>query len=156
MVKADKKDKKILGVLNNNGRASVTEVARKTGLPRDSVHYRIQRLIKLKVIKFFHAVINPLELGYPIFTYVTISLHNVDGKKEAEFYSFVKKIKNVVYCAKTIGKFDCLIAISAKSIEQIDKISKKIRNKYGHEIKDFEVSSIIEEVKYDYMVDLID
>ena len=47
-IKLDSKDKKILELLYKNSRTPVSEIARKTGIPKDSVLYRVKRLEKLK------------------------------------------------------------------------------------------------------------
>lgn len=156
MDKIDKKDKKILNVLNLNGRAFVSEIARKTGIARDSVHYRLQRLLKNKVIRFVHTVLDPVELGYPVYTYVAFTLNNFDNSKEEKFYRFLMGHRNVAYVAKTTGKWDCLIAISAKNLEHFDSIMREIRHEFSEIIKEFESASIIQEKKYDSMVELIE
>lgn len=156
MGKLDNKDKKILEVVNTNGRASVTEIAKRAKMPRDSVHYRLQKLIKSKVIEFFHAVIDPSKLGYPIFSYVNFVLYNLNSETEEKFFKYLESHKNVVYVAKTIGKWDCITAISAQDLKQFDEILRQIRSKFPNIIRDFETASIIKQFKYDYMVDLID
>ena len=153
MVKLDKKDKKILEILTDKARASVSEIARKTGIPRDSVHYRIQRLVKSKVIERFHTYVDPVVLGYPIYTFVTFTLNNFDDEKK--FYAFLSTHPNIVYVAKTTGKWDCIIAISAKTLEHFDQILRDVRKQYSGIIKDYETSSLIHQYKYDYMVDLM-
>ncbi len=156
MEKIDKKDKKILNILNMNGRASVSVISRKTGIPRDSVYYRLQRLIKMKYIRFFHVVIDSTKLGYPIYTYVNFVLHNFDEKSEERFYNYLEGHSNVVYVAKTTGKWDCTIAVAAKSLEHFDEILKEIRRNFSDMIRDFDTASIIKERKYDSMINLID
>ncbi len=156
MIKLDKKDKRILEVLNINARASVSEIARKTGIPRDSVNYRLQRLIKSKVIKSFHTVLDPLMLGYPIFSYVDFVLHHFNEQEENKFYSYLRSNPNIIYVAKSAGKWDCTIAVCAKSLEHFDEILKDIRRKFSDIVKEFDSASIIKEIKYDDMVGLID
>jgi len=153
MIKLDKKDKKILEIMTDKARASVSEIARKTGIPRDSVHYRIQRLIKSKVIERFHTYVDPVILGYPIYTFVTFTLHNFDDEKK--FYAYLSSHPNIVYVTKTSGKWDCIIAISAKTLEQFDTVLRDIRKQFSSIIKDYETASLIHQYKYDYMVDLI-
>ena len=46
--KLDAKDKKIISALMENARYSIAEIAKKTGLRRDSVIYRIKKLAKIK------------------------------------------------------------------------------------------------------------
>lgn len=156
MQELDNKDKKILTVLDKEARASVSDIARKTGLDRDLVHYRIQRLIKQKYIKFFHAYLDPIKLGCPIFSYVNLSLQNFDEEKEKKFYNTLKRNKNIIYVAKTSGKWDCIIAIAAKDLPHFDNIMKEVRREFSDIIKEFDVASIIEEYKYDSFVDLIE
>ncbi len=156
MDKIDKKDKKILHSMIHDGRASVSDIARKTGIPRDSVHYRLQRLLKTKIIRFIHTLLDPVKLGYPIYTYIAFTLSNFDNTKEEEFYRFLTEHRNVVYVAKTTGKWDCMIAISAKNLEHFDNIMREIRYEFSDIIKEFESASIIQEKKYDSMVELIE
>ena len=156
MEKIDKKDKKILNAMIHDGRASVSDIARKTGMPRDSVHYRVQRLLKTKVIRFIHTLIDPVKLGYPIYTYVAFTLSNFDNAREEKFYRFLTEHRNIVYVVKTTGKWDRMIAISAKTLEHFDTIMRDIRHEFSDIIKDFESASIIQEKKFDSMVELIE
>ena len=154
-VKLDQKDKKILKVLNNNARYTVAEISRKTGIQRDSVLYRINKMRKQKVIRFFHTVLNPSVIDHPIYTFVNFTLHNLSEEVEKSFLSFLKSHPNIVYVAKTTGKWDFTINIAAKNLKHFDEIMTQIRMNFSNIIKDYETASIIQEYKYDYMVDLI-
>ena len=46
MVTLDKKDKKILQALDKNARLSIANISRKTGIQRDSILYRINKMKK--------------------------------------------------------------------------------------------------------------
>jgi Lrp/AsnC family leucine-responsive transcriptional regulator len=154
-VRLTENDKKILKLLDKNARMLISEISRRTGIQRDSVLYRIKRMEKLKVIRFYHTVLNPSILGCPIYTFVNIVLHNIDEETEKSLVSFLRQHPNIVYVAKTTGKWDFTICIAAKSLKNFDEIITQIRLKFSRVIKDFETSSIIQEYKYDYMVDLI-
>ncbi|MEM5794302.1 MAG: Lrp/AsnC family transcriptional regulator [Candidatus Aenigmatarchaeota archaeon] len=155
VVKLDEKDKKILKVLDKNARLPISDISLKTGIQRDTILYRIRRMEKLKVIRFFHTVLNPLILGYPVYAFVNITLSNLTEELEKSFISFLITHPNIVYVAKTTGKWDFIINIAAKNLKHFDEIISEIRKKFPGIIKDYETSSIIEEYKYDYMVDLI-
>jgi len=154
-VKLDNKDKKILKVLDRNARLSISGISKKTGIPRDSVLYRIKRMQKLKVIRFFHPVLDPNTLGYPVNIFVNFVLQNLTEKNEQEFLSFLNNHPNITYVAKTTGKWDFTISIAAKNLKHFDNIIRGIRIKFPKMIKEYETASIIEEYKYDYMFDLI-
>jgi len=153
--KLDKKDKLILEILQKNARTPMSKIARTTGIPRDSINYRIKRLEKLKVIRFHHALINPSKLGFPLYTAVQLSLSNFDEKTEEQLISYLTAHPNIVYVAKTTGKWDIMLGICSKDFKQFDEIMRSIRIKYSNILKDYETSSIIQEYKYDFMYDLI-
>lgn len=155
MVNLDPKDKKILEALDKNARLSIADISRKTGIQRDSVLYRINKMKKQKVIRFFHTVLDPTVIDYPIYTFVNFVLHNLTGENEKSFLGYLKSYPNVVYVAKTTGKWDFTINIAAKDLKHFDEIITQIRMKFSKIIKEYETASIIQEYKYDYMVDLI-
>ena len=155
MAKLDQKDKKILTVLNTDGRASIAKISRKTGIQRDSVLYRLNKMKKQKVIRFFHPVLDPTILGYPVYSFVNFVLYNLTDKNEKAFKGFLNAHPNVVYVAKTTGKWDFTINIAAKDLTHFDKVLREIRMKFSNIIKDYETASIIEECKYDNMLELV-
>ncbi|MAG45413.1 MAG: hypothetical protein CMH63_01420 [Nanoarchaeota archaeon] len=155
-VKLDSKDKKILELLQTDGRMPISKISRKTSIPRDSVKYRIRRLEKLNVIRFYHAFLNPAKLGYPMYSYTTFKLYHLDEKREKEFINFLNSIKQVVYISKTTGAWDVAIGICARDFKDFDDVLREIRSKFADEIKDIETGSVIQEFKGDYMADLIE
>lgn len=155
MTVLDSKDKKILEALDKNARLSIANISRKTGIQRDSVLYRINKMKKQKVIRFFHTVLDPTVLDYPIYTFVNFVLHNLTKEDEKTFLSYLKTYPNVVYVAKTTGKWDFTINIAAKNLKHFDEIMTQIRMKFSKIIKEYETASIIQEYKYDYMIGLV-
>ena len=155
-VKLDRKDKRILELLNTNARLSIADISRKTGIQRDSVLYRIRRMEKQNVIRYYHTLLNPSVIGYPVYSFVNLVLHNLDGQKEKSFIAFLRTHPNIVYVAKTTGKWDFTIAVCARNLSDFDKIISGIRMKFSRIIKDYDSASIIQEYKFDNMVGLID
>lgn len=153
--KLDKKDKKIVKALYENGRYSIADISRKTGIPRDSVMYRIKKMEESKVIRSFQVVLNPSLLGYEIYSFVTLTLQNLDLENEKKLLNHLNSHPNVTYIAKTTGKWDFMLNIVAKNLKELDGILTEMRRKFSKIIKSYETSSIIQEHKYDYMVELI-
>ena len=58
MLKLDLKERKILYELDNNSRQSFTKIGKKVGLHKNVVAYRIKRMKKIGVIRFFYTVID--------------------------------------------------------------------------------------------------
>jgi Lrp/AsnC family leucine-responsive transcriptional regulator len=153
--KLDEKDKKIIEQLQLNARQNISEIAKKTNLPRDIVKYRIKRLEQNKLVRQYHAFINPALLGYPLYVYVGFSLLNINPEEENKFISFLKSKKQIIYVAKNSGKWDFSIGVAAKDYNDFDKVLKEVRAEFTKVIKDYEILPVIQEYKYDWMVDLI-
>lgn len=66
IVKIDDIDKKILHLLNKDGRMSYREISRKLGVSVGTVHNRVDKLMKNGVIKRFVPVIDHSKLGYKL------------------------------------------------------------------------------------------
>lgn len=154
-IKLDSKDKKILEQLQKNARQSVANIAKKTKLPRDLIVYRIKKLENLKVIRYHHTSLNPAMLGFPLYSYVMFSMTNISLEDEKKFISFLKVHKNIIYVAKNSGKYDFTIGVCSEDYKSFDQILQDIRRKFSSLIKNYEVTPVIQEYKFDYMVDLI-
>jgi len=153
--KLDKKDKKILATIHSSARMPIVEIARKTGLPKDVVLYRLNKYKKEGLVDYY-AFINPTKIAYPIYKYVNISLNNFSSADIRLFTKYFIEHPNITYSSKTSGNFDFLIAVSAKNLLHFDKILQDIREKFSNILKDFIIYDIIEEYQLDYCADLIE
>jgi len=86
----DLQDRKILYELDVNARQSLSKIAKKTGMSKEVVNYRINKLVKDGVIRSFYARIETSKLG--ILAYRTfVRMQNLSPKKEQEFIDFIIK-----------------------------------------------------------------
>jgi len=60
----DKTDRTILRIIQQDSRIPLQTIARKLGVPKSTLHYRIGRLERERIIQGYHAKLNPSELGY--------------------------------------------------------------------------------------------
>ena len=91
----DEIDMKILQLLKNNARISLTEIAKKVGLSVMGVKNRINRLEKRGIITNYSASIDYTKLGYDIIAFVGIS---AEAKKRMEVLKELKKHKEIITC----------------------------------------------------------
>ena len=63
-IKLDLKDKKLLYELDMHARQPNSQLAKKVGLSKQAVQYRISRLQEKGIIKGFYPVINVPKLSY--------------------------------------------------------------------------------------------
>ena len=147
-VKLDEKDKAILTILAQNGRASTVEIAKEIGLSRDAVKYRIDKMIKNTVIQGFVTVMNPPKIGLPFYSQVAISLLNLSLEREKKLINYIKEAPYIVYASKTMGRHDIYLEIFSKHPGHLNEILEKLREKFSDIIKDIEVTVIIKEYKW--------
>lgn len=109
MRELDRLDRKILDLLQKNGRLPITELAEKVGLSSTPCTERVRRLEREGVITGYHAHVNPVALGKPLLVFVEIKL----SAKSGDVFDKVKKemmfIPEVMECHLVSGEFDYLI-----------------------------------------------
>jgi len=129
MLKLDLKDRKILYELDANSRLSYHEIAKKVGLSKDSIIYRINKLQEAGIIKQFHTVIDVGKLGSTSFR-LYIKLQNTTPEKEAEIIGFLKNQTTVTWIVSIDGEYDLGMWILSKSIKEANKLWKELLGKY--------------------------
>ena len=154
-VKLDQKDRDILMYLEKNGRALIKDISNKTGIPRDSVNYRIKRLLSEGVIKGFAPICDTNKLGLPIYNYVILQLQHYDEEVEKKFKSFLKSIPEVIYIAQITGAYHYIFTMATENIEAFDRTLRMILNKFPDIVKSYTTSLLVEEVQYDTFYRLI-
>ena len=152
-IKLDLKDRKILYQLDVNSRQTNSEIARKVGLSKQVVGFRISRLLKENVLLKFYTVIDISKLGFTNHKSF-LRLQNVDKEKEAELVDYLKAHPDVVWLASCDGKYDLAFGTRARDMDYLDKALKKIDKKFGEYISERQIATIIrgEYFVRDYLV----
>lgn len=141
----DNTDRKIIELLQQDGRLSNTVIARKLGISEATVRNRVNWLIEGKYIQIV-AVSNPLKLGYEA---VGILKIRTDIKKLDEVIEALKQIKPVWFVVQTTGEADIHAEFVAPSIEALNTlIYQQIYKIDG--VLSAETSLILNYLKRDY------
>ncbi|MCC4114248.1 winged helix-turn-helix transcriptional regulator [Aromatoleum toluclasticum] len=109
MRELDRIDRKILDLLQKDGRIPMTDLAAKIGLSATPCTERVRRLEREGVITGYHAHVNPHALGKNLLVFVEIKL----SAKSGEVFDRVKKelsfVPEVMECHLVSGDFDYLV-----------------------------------------------
>ena len=141
-LKLDVKDRKILYELDTNSRQSNSEIAKKVGLSKQVVGFRIKRLIKEKMITCFYTVIDISKLGFAIHKNF-LRLQNLDKGREKALIDFLVNHPNIVWVASCDGKFDLAFGAWAKDITFLDRTITELNKKFGEYIAERQIATII-------------
>ena len=111
MHQPDNIDWKIITLLNENGRLSSAEIARRIGdISSRSVKKRIDNLIRDEIIKI-RSIVNPDSVGYTLLADVFIE---VESGELIDVVDQLKKLPNVSYIACATGETDIIISVRSK------------------------------------------
>ena len=136
----DIKDKKILVELIKNSRTPIKQIAKKVGMSREVVNYRINQLVKKGIIKEFYTEINETLLGFERFG-CAVQLKGISEKKEREFMEKIAKNPYITYFGPIIGKWNFAFDIILKSKEELEKILSELFSDYKEKIKQYIINS---------------
>ena len=111
----DELDRRIIGLLQLDGRTSNAKVARELGISEGTVRRRLSRLMQEDVVRIT-AVPNLEKLGYG--TTALIRVQTSPGKSDAVAEALVK-LEEVQYAVVTTGSYSVFIWVAAESAERL-------------------------------------
>lgn len=151
----DEKDKKIIKTLFENGRYSIAQISNKTGLGRDSVMHRLNKMQEKQLITGFQPIINPPTLGYPNVAQILLKTKLSAKENKIEFTKKLVKMPPIVHMANTIGKYDMFIALLYKDSQQLYSIIEDIKTAIPDYILEYEVLQVVDEPKFEDVEGLV-
>ena len=111
-----KTDKKILSLLQIDGRMSVAEIGRRVGLTASPCTDRIKRLESQGVITGYYARLSPTKLDAGLVVFVQVTLQRTAGDAFKTFTDAIELIPEVEECHLVSGEFDFLVKARVKDM----------------------------------------
>ncbi|SFE60942.1 Lrp/AsnC family transcriptional regulator [Roseivivax sediminis] len=107
----DSFDRAILKVLAEDGRCSVTELARRIGLSKSPTQARLRRLEEVGAIRGYRAILDPIQLGLDHVAFVEVRLSDTREAALAAFNDAVAGIPEIEQAHLIAGSFDYLLKV---------------------------------------------
>ncbi|BAV64353.1 Lrp/AsnC family transcriptional regulator [Sphingobium cloacae] len=117
-VDLDEFDRKIVGALVEDGRMTVTDLARGVGLSKTPCQVRLRRLIEAGVIKGFRAIVDPAKLGMDHVAFAEVKLSDTREQALRAFNAAVRRIPEVEECHMIASSFDYLLKVRTSDIRR--------------------------------------
>ncbi len=129
----DKTDRKILAILQKDGRLSNQEVAEQVSLSPSPCLRRIKHLEEAGVIRQYVALLDPDKIGLGLLAYVNVrlekhsdvpqagGLRSVKPSPRSDFAASVAEWPEVVACYAMTGEMDYLLRVH---VEDMDHFSR--------------------------------
>jgi len=109
MENLDAVDRRLLKALQEDGRISNAELARRCNLSPAACFERVRRLREKKVITGYAALIDPAKVGRGLMIFVEVLLDRTTGDMFEAFAEAVRRQPEVLECHMVAGGFDYLI-----------------------------------------------
>ncbi len=140
----DKRDNKILEILQRNCRVSLKDLSREIYVSNQAVHERLKQLERDKILSYF-TIINYFQMGYNNL-HLYLKIQGLDERSYNKKILDLDKIKNITWIADFIGDFDLGLSIFYKSISELESVLKKIYKVFYGRIKRKETHLILKQL----------
>ena len=105
----DRTDRRILECLQNDGRISNVQLARKVNLTATPCIERVKRLERQGFIRGYTALLDPELVDASLLVFVEIDLSHKSPRAFARFSEEVRNLPEIMECHLVSGNFDYLI-----------------------------------------------
>jgi len=137
----DRIDEKILKIVGMNSRVNINHIAKVVGKSKETVNYRLNRMMKDETILFFYANINGGKLGYSYYK-ILLKYNTMSFATEKIMLAFLKKNKNMLWVGNCDGEYQLMISLLVRNLRELNDFLKKFFNKFGEYLRKKEILQV--------------
>ncbi|MBO6920413.1 MAG: Lrp/AsnC family transcriptional regulator [Rhizobiaceae bacterium] len=115
----DETDRRIIGILSEEGRISNLDLADRIGLSPTPCSRRVKRLEDEGVIKGYGARINAAVLGRGVSVMVQIRLSSQTPDDISEFMAAIHRLPQITECLLVTGNLDYVLKVETDDVEAL-------------------------------------
>ena len=145
----DDKDRKILSILQENGRAPYSKLADAVSLSEATVRYRVKKLMNVGVIKNFTVLLDPKKIGYSTTGILMVKI-NPDFFEDAS--KQISRLTEAHHVFQNTGEYDIVAVVQAHDLEHLSELRKRVEMIKG--VKDISLSATTRLIKIKTNFDL--
>ncbi len=122
----DSIDRKILALLQEDGRLTVTDLAAKVGLSLSPCHRRLRDLERTGTIRGYRALVNPAAVGLTFQALVFVTMRQEDRDTLLGFEAAVAGIPQVIQAQRLFGDPDYLLRIVTADLRAYQQLEDDV------------------------------
>jgi Lrp/AsnC family leucine-responsive transcriptional regulator len=147
----DRIDRRLLALLQEDGRAAVSHLAREVHLTVTPTFERVRRLESSGYIEGYFARLDPARLGLGLLAYVEVSLDRTTPDAFERFKQVMLAHDEVMECHMVAGGFDYLLKVRVTDMESYRRfLGDRIAAVRG--VQQTHTYFVMEEVKSTYRI----
>jgi Lrp/AsnC family leucine-responsive transcriptional regulator len=118
MTDIDPTDRRLLALLQENGRLSNAELGQAVGLSISAVNERSRKLVERGLITGFHAHASPEALGLDLLAFVFVGWS--DPAVETQFLTTIGAAPNILECHHVTGAWNYLMKVRVRNTRMLE------------------------------------
>jgi Lrp/AsnC family leucine-responsive transcriptional regulator len=126
MSELDKIDRTLLRLLQEDGRRTTLDLARRVGLSPTGTSQRVKRLFRDGFITAVRAVLDPQKIGRGTLVFIEVRLDQTAPHVFDRFAKAVAKAPEVLECHMVVGGFDYLVKARIADMSVFQEFLKRV------------------------------
>lgn len=124
-MKLDPIDRRLLALLQENGRVPVTDLAEKAGLTASPCLRRVKLLEQAGIIRGYAALVDQNKVGLPVSVFVSVKMEMQREEALERFEATIRDCPEVVECYLMTGPRDYLLRVVAHDLTAYEYFLKQ-------------------------------
>jgi DNA-binding Lrp family transcriptional regulator len=122
----DSIDRKILALLQEDGRLTVTDLAARVGLSLSPCHRRLRDMERAGIIRGYRALVNPAAVGLTFQALVFVTMRQEDRDTLLGFEAAVAGLPQVIQAQRLFGDPDYLLRIVTADLQAYQQLEDDV------------------------------
>jgi Lrp/AsnC family leucine-responsive transcriptional regulator len=123
----DGRDLDIVAALQEDARATYADIGRRVGLSASSVHERVRKLERTRVIRAYRADVDPEALG--LFVTALIAVTPLDPTQPDDLPDRVREFREIEDCFSVAGESNYVLKVRTKTTSELEELIRRLREK---------------------------
>lgn len=119
----DETDRQILLILQEDGRISNADLARRIGLSAPATYARVRRLEEQGLIRGYVALVDMEQAGYDLLCFVHVSLQMHQSQPVENFKQAIRSMPEVLECHHVTGDYDYLLKVALRNRKDLERFA---------------------------------
>ena len=111
----DDMDRDVLHALQEDGRISVSELAKRVGLSRAATHARVRKLERAGIISRYTAIVDPEAVGFELLCLIGVAMTLHSQENIARARAAIAGMPEVLESWHVTGDFDYILKVAVRS-----------------------------------------
>ena len=116
-------DRRILRVLQSDGRISASELARRIGMSESSCLRRMKSLEEAGVILGYQAIVDQRQIGFSMSAIIMVSTNQRTETDRKDLLSAIENDPQFISCAGGTGGYDFIIEAVVRDIDDLSDLT---------------------------------